>query len=59
MLFSAKTGIHISPMNWMLIAADLAKPQKLHSGLENDGVFIDFGRSTDLALSNPVANFEF
>ena len=59
MLFSAKTGIHISPLNWMLIAADLAKPQKLHSGLENDGVFIDCGRSTDLALSISVANFEF
>ena len=46
-------------MNWMFIAAGLAKPQKLHFGLESDGVFIDFGRSTDLALSNPVANFEF
>ena len=43
----------------MLITAGLLKPEKQHSGLENDGVFIDFGRSTDLALSNPVANFEF
>ena len=46
-------------MNWMLIAAGLAKPQKLHSGLENDCVFIEFGGSVDLALSNPVANYEF
>ena len=43
----------------MLIAAGLVKLEKKHSCLENDGVFIDFGRSTDLALSNPVANFEF